>query len=60
MRIILLAAAGFLFHTLGFSQASHVVISEVYGGGNNSGAPYRNDFIELYNPTGGDITMTSW
>ena len=26
-----------------------VVISEVYGGGGNTGAPYNNDFIELYN-----------
>jgi hypothetical protein len=26
-----------------------VVISQVYGGGGNSGAPYSNDYIELYN-----------
>ena len=32
--------------------ATHVVISEVYGGGGNSGAVYKNDFVELYNPTG--------
>jgi hypothetical protein len=28
---------------------SPVVISEVYGGGGNTGATYQNDFIELYN-----------
>ncbi len=28
-----------------------LVISEVYGGGGNSGATYTHDFIELYNPT---------
>ncbi len=28
-----------------------VVISQVYGGGGNSGATYKNDFIELFNPT---------
>ncbi len=28
-----------------------LVISEVYGGGGNSGATLTNDFIELYNPT---------
>ncbi len=28
---------------------SRVVISQVYGGGGNSGATYKNDFIELYN-----------
>jgi uncharacterized repeat protein (TIGR01451 family) len=26
-----------------------LVISQVYGGGNNSGAPLRNDFVEIYN-----------
>jgi uncharacterized protein (TIGR03437 family) len=26
-----------------------LVISQVYGGGNNSGAPFRNDFVEIYN-----------
>jgi predicted extracellular nuclease len=49
-----LAAAGSLTLAAG-SEASTsgdaVVISEVYGGGGNSGAAYLNDFIELYNPT---------
>ena len=35
---------------------SHVVISEVYGGGGNSGAQYRNDFVELYNS--GDVAQS--
>ncbi len=29
--------------------AGPVVINEVYGGGGNSGATYKNDFIELFN-----------
>jgi predicted extracellular nuclease len=29
--------------------SSNVVISQVYGGGGNSGATYKNDFIELFN-----------
>jgi hypothetical protein len=28
---------------------SKVVISQIYGGGGNSGAPYTNDYIELFN-----------
>ncbi|OKP79140.1 hypothetical protein A3842_13125 [Paenibacillus sp. P3E] len=36
------------------------VISQVYGGGGNSGAKYKNDFIELYNPTDADIDLTGW
>ncbi len=41
-----------LFATASAAQAqstSTVVISQVYGGGGNNGAPFRNDFIELYN-----------
>lgn len=40
--------------------ATYVVISEVYGGGGNGGATYKNDFIELYNPTSSDIDLTGW
>lgn len=36
------------------------VISQVYGGGGNSGAKYKNDFIELYNPTDAAIDLTGW
>jgi len=31
------------------TPSSGVVISQVYGGGGNSGAPLRNDFVELFN-----------
>jgi uncharacterized protein len=36
---------------LGGMQHAHsaVVINEVYGGGGNAGAPYINDYVELYN-----------
>lgn len=42
------------------AEASHVVISQVFGGGGNSGAPYKNDFIELYNPTNQPVSLTNW
>jgi hypothetical protein len=31
--------------------AAGLVISQIYGGGGNAGAPWQNDFIELHNPT---------
>ena len=37
-----------------------VSISQVYGGGGNSGAPYRNDFIELYNRGTTAVDLTGW
>ncbi len=51
----------FLFANALLAQvANHVVISEVYGGGGNSGATLKNDFVELYNPTNSPVTMTNW
>jgi hypothetical protein len=39
---------------------SDVVISQIYGGGGNSGATYRNDFVELYNRGAGPVDLTGW
>lgn len=41
-------------------QASPVVLSEVFGGGGNSGAPLANDFIELYNSSDAPVDLTGW
>lgn len=37
-----------------------VIITQVYGGGGNSGATYKSDFIELYNTTNSDINISGW
>jgi uncharacterized protein len=37
-----------------------VVISQVYGGGGNSGATLKNDFVELFNRTADPIDLTGW
>ena len=34
-----------------------LVISQVYGGGGNSGASHTHDFIELYNPSSADVVL---
>ncbi|WDZ90075.1 endonuclease/exonuclease/phosphatase family protein [Nocardiopsis sp. HUAS JQ3] len=36
------------------------VVSEVYGGGGNSGARLRHDFVELGNPTGAAFSLDGW
>ena len=37
-----------------------IVISQVYGGGGNSGATLKNDFIELYNRGATAVNVTGW
>jgi predicted extracellular nuclease len=37
-----------------------VVISQVYGGGGNSGATLRNDFIELFNRGSSPVWLNGW
>ncbi|MFZ5527114.1 MAG: ExeM/NucH family extracellular endonuclease [Pseudomonadota bacterium] len=37
-----------------------VVISQVYGGGGNSGATLKNDFIELFNAGASSVNLSGW
>ena len=45
LSVVQLAASARVAEAL----SADIVISQVYGGGGNTGAPYRNDFIELFN-----------
>ncbi|MBZ5538628.1 MAG: lamin tail domain-containing protein [Acidobacteriia bacterium] len=42
------------------AASSSIVISQVYGGGGNSGATFKNDFIELYNRGGVAVDVSTW
>ncbi|WP_432862549.1 ExeM/NucH family extracellular endonuclease [Microbispora rosea] len=62
-----LAAAGLLIAGVTVAAAapasaepSAVVISQVYGGGGNSGAPYTNDYVELFNRGAAAISLDGW
>ena len=39
---------------------STIKISQVYGGGGNSGATYTNDFIEIYNQSTAPVDISQW
>ena len=41
-------------------SAVGVVISQVYGGGGNSGATYQNDYVELLNAGGTAVDLSAW
>ena len=40
--------------------SSDIVISQVYGGGGNTGASLKNDFVEIINHTGAPIDLSGW
>ncbi|MEI8086415.1 MAG: C10 family peptidase [Paludibacter sp.] len=42
------------------TSTADVIISQVYGGGGNTGATYKSDFIELFNTTNSDINISGW
>ncbi len=42
------------------SAHAAVMISQVYGGGGNNGAPYSNDFVELHNSGTSVVSLTGW
>jgi Lamin Tail Domain len=37
-----------------------IVVSQVYGGGGNSGAPFQNDFVELFNRGSTAMDVSGW
>src|SRR5947209_8976105 len=42
------------------AASTSIVISQVYGGGGNSGATMKNDFIELYNTGAVAVDVSGW
>ncbi|OQB27793.1 MAG: Endonuclease/Exonuclease/phosphatase family protein [Chloroflexi bacterium ADurb.Bin180] len=40
--------------------SADIVISQVYGGGGNAGAPYQRDFIELFNRGPNAVSINGW
>lgn len=64
MAIVMLLSIIVPFSPVKVAEASprhdQVVISQVYGGGGNSGATFTHDFIELFNPTSSPVDLTGW
>ncbi|MDF0512461.1 ExeM/NucH family extracellular endonuclease [Agromyces sp. H3Y2-19a] len=67
LSAVALAAAGSLVAgVLGAAPAfaavdgSGVVINEVYARGGSANQPFQNKFVELYNPTNADVSLSGW
>ena len=55
-----LAALGLATLAFAGGAQAQVVISQVYGGGGNSGATLRSDFIELHNTGNAPVSLSGW
>lgn len=49
-----------LLVVFGLTTQAQVVISQVYGGGGNTGAQYKNDFIEIFNRGTATQNLDGW
>lgn len=57
---IALSVWGLISSGIAVADGPSVVISQVYGGGGNGGATYRNDYIELYNRGITTVLLSGW
>jgi hypothetical protein len=58
--LLALLAALLLFPAAAGAGASDVVVSQIYGGGGNAGATFRNDYVELFNAGSGAVDLSGW
>ncbi len=57
LRSLLSLAVGM---ALAASGQAAVMISQVYGGGGNTGAPFANDYVELHNDGAAAVSLAGW
>lgn len=44
----------------GATPSPNLVISQIYGGGGNAGAPLANDFIEIFNRSSSPVDLSGY
>jgi hypothetical protein len=57
---VVVLAALLLLPSAANASTSGLVVSQVYGGGGNSGATFRNDFVELFNAGSSSADLAGW
>jgi Lamin Tail Domain len=58
--LTILVAGGALAVPTARSASPDVVVSQVFAGGGNTGAPFQNDFVELFNRGSTTIDVSGW
>ncbi len=60
LTLLLTAALALLAVPIASGASPDLVVSQVYGGGGNSGATYSNDFVELFNRGSASVDLSDW
>ena len=60
LRLTVLASMLASLSASAWAVPADVVISQVYGGGGNSGATLKSDFIEIFNRSSSPVTLNGW
>src|SRR5205809_2631918 len=60
LGVTVAAVAGFFAVSGVANAAGNVVISQIYGGGGNSGAQYQNDYVEVFNRSNALADVGGW
>jgi hypothetical protein len=60
LLLALLFAGALVVAPAARSASSDMVVSQLYGGGGNSGASYANDFVELFNRGATAVDLGTW
>ena len=58
--LVLLALLVLFVQPAAASGTTALVVSQVYGGGGNAGAPYANDYVELFNSGATPVSVAGW
>ena len=63
LRLRLGLTVGLLLTLVGAGNAfaaGNIVVSQVYGGGGNTGAPFTHDYVELFNRSASPVSLSGW
>jgi hypothetical protein len=60
LLLLALLASLLLFPTAAGAGTTNVIVSQVFGGGGNAGAPFRNDYVELFNGGSSTVDISGW
>src|SRR5262249_52510979 len=58
--LALVIAAGALAAPAAYAGSTDLVVSQLFAGGGNAGAPFTNDFVELFNRGSTSVDVSTW